>query len=112
MAYTPYMVGSNDPEAGFLVTQDDCHNFVNLKCCPVCYDDKHNGVLLEKCSHYVCYDCLGEYLKTRIQRGHIPIFCPIAGCQKRMDQEVIKENIKRFPETEIKFQTYCNFLYG
>ncbi len=54
--------------------------------CPVCMTDIDRdrfGIL--ECSHIFHPECIGAYLKAKIEEGETDILCPMEGCKTVLD---------------------------
>lgn len=76
--------------------------------CKICYCERENFndiVVMDKCNHYYCIDCMRTYLGTNIKDRKLSIKCPSDGCKIKFKHRDIKIIV-----TNDIFQLYEKFL--
>lgn len=63
-------------------TVKDINDSNNLCSCRICYNfiKIKDLLVIEKCNHYYCINCIKIYLEFEINNGHVDIKCPHPSC--------------------------------
>jgi hypothetical protein len=65
----------------------------STKTCPTCNRSKavDNMYSLNRCSHFICYDCLCNHIQTAIISNNSLPRCPVTTCRKEIDYSEISQ---------------------
>ncbi|XP_020586316.1 uncharacterized protein LOC110028697 isoform X2 [Phalaenopsis equestris] len=59
--------------------------------CSTCGEDKHLSKMIEMdCSHDLCFDCMGIYVKTKFRSSPIAVKCPQPKCKSYISNSVCR----------------------
>lgn len=75
--------------------------------CEICFTENglENIVILNKCGHFYCLDCMRMFLNTNIKDRKLKIQCPKDGCKT----ELVHNDIRMIGTSEI-FELYEKYL--
>ena len=76
--------------------------------CNICFTEEEDFgkmVMIDKCGHYYCLDCMQQYIATNVKDRKLDIKCPGDKCKKRLKYK----DIKMIATPEI-FELYDRFM--
>jgi len=82
------------------------------KKCFICFDSmsKESKIILHKCHHSFHFQCLREYLRTRIDEKRFPIMCPMNSCLLQLLESEIIKNLEDIYQEKFYSFTLKHFV--
>lgn len=68
------------------------------KDCIICNNSFYKNdklIYLDKCKHILCKYCFKAYFESQIEKGEIKLNCPLFKCNKKINLNIIKDNISK-----------------
>lgn len=75
----------NEPKLKELIEQKEIE-------CQICFSNIEidNLIIMDKCNHYFCIDCIENFLKVNIKDRKLSLKCPDINCKLKLDYNTIK----------------------